>query len=201
MSTALLGLWLVAALAWVLMVRLEQRADALTVLQKSIEFAHNDFSAMDYEVMDYFNIFTYQLGLSLPLELLARMFPNADLNVLAQCINATLGAAGTGVLAAFAQEMMGERRAATACMMLYIVSLPTLFNVTLVYSINLMILLCGGALLGFARYVHTGKNRFGVLYMVCMGLAVVSRPNAAIVEIALVICALLYGLHEKIFEL
>ena len=129
--------------------------------------------------------------------MLARLFPKADLNLLAQCVNAALGVAGAGVLAALAQELCGEKRAATAAATLYLLSLPTWLYCTFVYNVNLMILLCAGGAFCFARYAHTKRIGFGVGYAVCIGLAMAAKPNAAVAGIALLICALLHALLNR----
>lgn len=103
---------------------------------------------------------------------------------------------GAGVLAALAQELF-EKRAATAALLLYIVSLPTLLFTQFVYNINLMILLGAGAMFCFARYVHTGRIGFGLGYAALAGMATTVKPNAVIVLLALAICALLHGWMKK----
>ena len=140
-------------------------------------------------------VYTYQLGIALPLHMLARLFSGAtmgQLDFLAQCVNAALGIAGAGVLAALAQELL-DRRAASATLLLYIASLPTLLFAQFVYNINLMILLGAGAMLCFARYARTRRVGFGLAYAALAGLATVAKPNAVIILLALLICALLHG--------
>ena len=68
-----------------------------------------------------------------------------------------------------------------AALLLYIVSLPTLLFAQFVYNINLMILLCAGTMLCFARYVRTGRVGFGAGYALLGGLALAAKPNAAVV--------------------
>ena len=199
LNAALGALWLAAAMVWIFAVRVSPWTDARRVMEAAVSFAQDDFSALHYEVTDYFNIYTYQLGIVFPLEMLARLFPKADLNLLAQCVNAALGVAGAGVLAALAQEILGERHAASA-VLLYTFSIPAFTFTTLVYSINLMILLCGIAVLCFARYVHTGMLKFGIGYAVFTGMAMVVKPNAVIIAAALTICALLHALQHKDFK-
>ena len=192
LGAGLCALWLAAALLWIWAVGMRQRADAQIVLADAYRFAHGNYDALG---SDYLQSCTYQLGLCFPLHMLARLFSGATmekLNVLAQCVNAALGVAGAGVLAALAQELL-DRRAASATLLLYIVSLPTLLFAQFVYNINLMILLGAGAMLCFARYVRTGRVGFGLAYAALAGLATVAKPNAEIVLLALIICALLHG--------
>ena len=197
LNAALGALWLAAAMVWIFAVRVSPWTDARRVMEAAVSFAQDDFSALHYEVTDYFNIYTYQLGIVFPLEMLERLFPKADLNLLAQCVNAALGVAGAGVLAALAQELCGEKRAATAAATLYLLSLPTWLYCTFVYNVNLMILLCAGGAFCFARYAHTKRIGFGVGYAVCIALAMAAKPNAAVAGIALLICALLHALLNR----
>lgn len=195
MSAAVMGLWAVAALLWIFGMRMAQRADAEIVRQAALKFAQGDTSPLTN--MDYFHVCSYQLALCLPLELLARLFPHADINLLAQGLNAVLGVAGAGVLAALAQTLAGEKRAATACILLYALFLPTLLFSLYVYNISLMILLCAGAFLCFAKYTETNRVGFGVGYALLVGLAIAAKPNSMVPAIALFICALLHAAEKK----
>ena len=192
LGAGLCALWLAAALLWIWAIGMRQRADAQIVLADAHQFARNDYDALSG---DYLQVCTYQLGIALPLHMLAKLFSGAtmgQLDFLAQCVNAALGIAGAGVLAALAQELL-DRRAASATLLLYIASLPTLLLTQFVYNINLMILLGAGATLCFARYARTGRVGFGLAYAALAGLATVAKPNAEIVLLALLICALLHG--------
>ena len=192
LGAGLCALWLAAALLWIWAVGMRQRADAQMVLADAHQFARNHYDALSG---DYLQVYTYQLGIALPLHMLARLFSGAtmgQLDFLAQCVNAALGIAGAGVLAALAQELL-DRRAASATLLLYIASMPTLLFAQFVYNINLMILLGAGAMLCFARYARTGRVGFGLAYAALAGLATVAKPNAEIVLLALLICALLHG--------
>ena len=186
LGAGLCALWLAAALLWIWAIGMRQRADAQMVLADAHQFARNHYDALSG---DYLQVCTYQLGIALPLHMLARLFSGAtmgQLDFLAQCVNAALGIAGAGVLAALAQELL-DRRAASATLLLYIASLPTLLFAQFVYNINLMILLGAGAMLCFARYVRTGRVGFGLAYAALAGLATVAKPNAEIVLLALFI--------------
>ena len=192
LGAGLCALWLAAALLWIWAIGMRQRADAQMVLADAHQFARNHYDALSG---DYLQVYTYQLGIALPLHMLARLFSGAtmgQLDFLAQCVNAALGIAGAGVLAALAQELL-DRRAASATLLLYIASLPTLLFAQFVYNINLMILLGAGATLCFARYARTGRVGFGLVYAALGGMAMAAKPNAVIILLALLICALLHG--------
>ena len=196
LSAGLCALWLAAAVFWIWAIGMRQRADAQLVMADASQFARGYYGALSE---DYLQVYTYQLGLCLPLHVLAKLLSGAALGQLdfaAQCLNAALGIAGAGVLAALAQEIF-EKRAALAALLLYIVSLPTLLFAQFVYNINLMILLCAGTMLCFARYVRTGRVGFGAGYALLGGLALAAKPNAAVVLLALFICALMHGWARK----
>lgn len=171
LNAGLCALWLAAAVFWIWAIGMRQRADAQLVMADASQFARGYYGALSE---DYLQVYTYQLGLCLPLHVLAKLLSDPALGQLdfaAQCLNAALGIAGAGVLAALAQEIF-EKRAALAALLLYIVSLPTLLFAQFVYNINLMILLCAGTMLCFARYVRTGRVGFGAGYAllaVCAG--------------------------------
>ena len=103
LGAGLCALWLAAALLWIWAIGMRQRADAQMVLADAHQFARNHYDALSG---DYLQVYTYQLGIALPLHMLARLFSGAtmgQLDFLAQCVNAALGIAGAGVLAALAQ--------------------------------------------------------------------------------------------------
>lgn len=196
LNAGLCALWLAAAVFWIWAIGMRQRADAQLVMADASQFARGYYGALSE---DYLQVYTYQLGLCLPLHVLAKLLSGPALGQLdfaAQCLNAALGIAGAGVLAALAQEIF-EKRAALAALLLYIVSLPTLLFAQFVYNINLMILLCAGTMLCFARYVRTGRVGFGAGYALLGGLALAAKPNAAVVLLALFICALMHGWARK----
>ena len=196
LNAGLCALWLAAAVFWIWAIGMRQRADAQLVMADASQFARSYYGALSE---DYLQVYTYQLGLCLPLHVLAKLLSGPALGQLdfaAQCLNAALGIAGAGVLAALAQEIF-EKRAALAALLLYIVSLPTLLFAQFVYNINLMILLCAGTMLCFARYVRTGRVGFGAGYTLLGGLALAAKPNAAVVLLALFICALMHGWARK----
>ena len=200
LGAGLCALWLAVAFFWIWAIGMRQRADAQNVIADAHQFMRNYYGALSE---DYLQVYTYQLGLCLPLHLLANLFSGVtlgELDAMAQNINAALGIAGAGVLAALAQELF-EKRAASAVLLLYIASLPTLLFAQFVYNINLMILLCSGAMLCFARYAHTGRIGFGVGYAALVGAAMVAKPNAQVVMLALTICALLHGWMKKDFKI
>ena len=191
---AALALWTAAALCLVLAVGLVPRADSALVIDAAERFAAGDFSPLEGE---YFNRVSYQLGICLPLEGLARLLPGLDLNLLMQALNCVISAALTALLCGLAGEVMGGAHASRAAMLLYLAFVPMLLLNMFVYGVLPMLLLCVLAMRCFARYERTGERRFGVLYALLIGLAAVLKPNAMIVMLALLICAGIHALQRR----
>lgn len=100
LNAGLCALWLAAAVFWIWAIGMRQRADAQLVMADASQFARGYYGALSE---DYLQVYTYQLGLCLPLHMLAKLLSGPALGQLdfaAQCLNAALGIAGVGVLAA-----------------------------------------------------------------------------------------------------
>ncbi len=196
--SAVLGvLWIAAALVfiWAAGLRPSKYADSGTMLYASSLFARGDYSML--QTHDYFDMYAYQLGFCLPLEILARLFPHARLNMLCQYVNVFLGAAIMGMTAALTQALYGDRRTTTASVLLYILFLVPMFFCVFVYGALPMILFCMCGFFFFVRYVQTKENKFGFLYAVCIAAGLVVKPNTAVPAAALVICSVLYAIQTK----
>lgn len=191
---AALALWTAAALCLVLAVGLVPRADSALVIDAAKRFAAGDFSPLEGE---YFSRVSYQLGICLPLEGLARLLPGLDLNLLMQALNCVISAALMALLCGLAGEVMGGAHASYAAMLLYLAFVPMLLFNMFVYGVLPMLLLCVLAMRCFARYARTGERRFGVLYALLIGAAAALKPNAMIVMLALLICAAVHALQRK----
>ena len=191
---AALALWTAAALCLVLAVGLVPRADSALVIDAAERFAAGDFSPLEGE---YFNRVSYQLGICLPLEGLARLLPGLDLNLLMQALNCVISAALMVLLCGLAGEVMGGAHASRAAMLLYLAFVPMLLLNMFVYGVLPMLLLCVLAMRCFARYERTGERRFGVLYALLIGAAAMLKPNAMIVMLALAICAAVHALERR----
>ena len=100
-----------------------------------------------------------------------------QLDFLAQCVNAALGIAGAGVLAALAQELLDRRAASAHAAAVHRGVCRRCCFAQFVYNINLMILLGAGATLCFARYARTGRVGFGLAYAALAGLATVANQR------------------------
>lgn len=193
-EAVVLALWTAAALCFALGVGLVPRADSALVIDAATRFAAGDFSPLEGV---YLNRVSYQLGICLPLEGLARLLPGVDLNLLMQAVNCVLSAALMAQLSRLAGELAGDARVARAAMLLYLLFAPMLLFNLFVYGVLPMLLLCVLAMRCFARYARTGERRFGVLYALLVGAAAVLKPNAMIVMLALLICAALHALERR----
>lgn len=193
-EAAILALWTAAAVCFVLAVGLVPRADSALVIDAAARFAAGDFSPLEGV---YLNRVSYQLGICLPLEGLARLLPGIDLNLFMQVINCVLSAAFVTQLSRLSGELAGDARVSRAALLLYLLFVPVLLFNLFVYGVLPMLLLCVLAMRCFARYTRTGERRFGVLYALLIGGAAVLKPNAMIVMLALVICAAVHALQRR----
>lgn len=191
---AALALWTAAALCFVLAVGLLPRADSALVIEAAKRFAAGDFSPLEGE---YFSRVSYQLGICLPLEGLARLLPGLDLNLLMQALNCVISAALMALLCGLAGGLSGDARTSGAAALLYLAFVPMLLFNMFVYGVLPMLLLCVLAMRCFARCARTGERRFGVLYALLIGAAAALKPNAMIVMLALLICAAVHALQGK----
>ena len=191
---ATLALWTAAALCFVLAVGLLPRADSALVIEAAKRFAAGDFSPLEGE---YFSRVSYQLGICLPLEGLARLLPGLDLNLLMQALNCVISAALMALLCGLAGGLSGDARTSGAAALLYLAFVPMLLFNMFVYGVLPMLLLCVLAMRCFARCARTGERRFGVLYALLIGAAAALKPNAMIVMLALLICAAVHALQRK----
>lgn len=191
---AALALWTAAALCFVLAVALLPRADSALVIEAAKRFAAGDFSPLEGE---YFSRVSYQLGICLPLEGLARLLPGLDLNLLMQALNCAISAALMALLCGLAGGLSGDACTSGAAALLYLAFVPMLLFNMFVYGVLPMLLLCVLAMRCFARCARTGERRFGVLYALLIGAAAALKPNAMIVMLALLICAAVHALQRK----
>ena len=191
---ATLALWTAAALCFVLAVGLLPRADSALVIEAAKRFAAGDFSPLEGE---YFSRVSYQLGICLPLEGLARLLPGLDLNLLMQALNCAISAALMALLCGLAGGLSGDACTSGAAALLYLAFVPMLLFNMFVYGVLPMLLLCVLAMRCFARCARTGERRFGVLYALLIGAAAALKPNAMIVMLALLICAAVHALQRK----
>ena len=191
---AALAVWTAAAVCFVLSVGLLPRADSALVIDAAKRFAAGDFSPLEGE---YFSRVSYQLGICLPLEGLARLLPGLDLNLLMQALNCVISAALMALLCGLAGGLSGDARTSGAAALLYMAFVPMLLFNMFVYGVLPMLLLCVLAMRCFARCARTGERRFGVLYALLIGAAAALKPNAMIVMLALLICAAVHALQRK----
>ena len=192
--TAAAAIYILISMAFVWAVGLLPRADSHLALEAAKQFAAGDFGPM-HSV--YFNRVSYQLGLVLPMEMIARLLPGADLNMAMQVLNCVLTAACAWVLCLLAGEIAGDARSKKASMLLLCAYVSMLLFNMFVYGVLPMLLLCALAMLCFARYIRTGRKGYGAAYALLIGLAAMIKPNAMIMMLALLICAVVHALERK----
>ena len=187
LSAALLFAWMAGTLVLVLGANVTQMYDFAYVLEGAELFAAGNYKPL---AIDYFNVYSYQLGICLPMEILKRLLPGIDLSQVMQGLNVLFSAGTAGALAALCQVIF-SREEARAAVLLYVLFLPLALQCIFVYGTLPMLMMTALAVLCFALYLKKRRARFGLAYAVCIALAYMLKPNAAVPLIALAICAAL----------
>ncbi|MGN0774845.1 MAG: hypothetical protein ACI4MP_13760 [Candidatus Ventricola sp.] len=193
LSLALLGAWTAGTLVLVLGANVAQMYDFAYVLEGAELFAAGNYKPLE---IDYFNVYSYQLGICLPMEILVRLLPGLDLSLFMQGLNALLSAGTAGALAALCQVIFSGQEA-RAAVLLFVLFLPLALQCIFVYGTLPMLMMTALAALCFALYLKKRKARFGLAYAVCIAVAYMLKPNAAVPLIALTICAALDWLVSR----
>ena len=187
LSAALLFAWMSGTLVLVLGANVSQMYDFAYVLEGAELFAAGNYKPL---AIDYFNVYSYQLGICLPMEILKRLLPGIDLSQVMQGLNVLFSAVTAGALAALCRVIFSQEEA-RAAVLLYVLFLPLALQCIFVYGTLPMLMMTALAVLCFALYLKRRRVRFGLAYAVCMALAYMLKPNAAVPLIALAICAVL----------
>lgn len=192
-SVVLLGAWMVGTLVLVLGANIRQMYDFAYVIEGAELFAAGNYKPL---AIDYFNVYSYQLGICFPMEVLLRLAPGLNLSLFMQAFNVIVSAGTAGALAALCRVIFSpeEERAA---LLLFVLFLPLALQCIFVYGTLPMLLMTALAALCFALYLQTRRARFGLTYAVCIAVAYMLKPNAAVPLIALAICAVLDGFQSR----
>ena len=195
LSAGLVLLWAAVSLVIVWGLGAQQIYDAGTITEAARLFARGNYKMME---SDYLNVYSYQLGMCLPMEILLRIFKGADLNLMMQGINVLL-TAGTGLaVTALAQKLLPDSR--KACSALCLLVLPAPLYCMHVYGTIPMLFFGTLAILFFVEYLHTHRAGFGWGYAVMLAVSYMLKPNAAILVIALAICSVLDAVQKRSFR-
>lgn len=186
--------WALLAAAFLLGCATRQEVDFAYVCEAAERFAQGAYGPL---TSDYFSAYSYQLGTCLMLEVVLRLLPGVDIQVLMQGLNVLMSVAAAGMLAALGQMIFEDARVCYGTMALYLLSLPMALYSIHVYGTLPMLMFSAAAMLCFALYIRTKRRRYGLLYALCAALAYMVKPNAAIVVLALLICAALYAMESR----
>ena len=191
LSAGMLALWAGAALAWVLAIQLISESDFGCVVDSAEKFAEGGYDLLRW---GYFRGSSYQLGICLLIESIVRLVPMLDVDVVMQCINVFLGVGFMGLMAAFAQEVLGVR--CWVSVLLYVLYLPAFFYTHYVYGTLFMIFFGALGCWCFARYLRVQRVSLLAVMMVSLALGYVLKPNGIVLSIALLICAVLHAMES-----
>ena len=173
----LLALWLGATVFFLWGVRLQPRVDQLRVLDAALRFSRGDYSPM-HNV--YFHNYSYQLGICLFFEAIARLLPGLDLALTVQILNAVMTVGIVLVLQRFLALLTEEENAQ--------------------HALNAMLLLTVCAFWGFALYARSLRVRHGIAWAACIALSVFMKPNAQLNLLVLVAASALLALNRRTFK-
>lgn len=177
----------------------KQMADYAIVTTAAEQFARGDFSAL---AGDYFSVYSYQLGACLLLEgvarLLAMLGAGVSLNVCMQGANAALALLSLWALADMAKKTAPEgERVSCAVWAIGTLFAPLWVYAVFVYGTMPMLALCCLAMRSFALYIKEKRAASGVAFAVLSALGYAMKPNAAVLLLALIICAALHAMDER----
>ena len=197
LGAGLLGAWCAMTLVLVIGANVVQMYDFAYVIEGAELFARGNYKPLE---IDYFNVYSYQLGICLPMELVKRVLPGLNLSLFMQGLNVFLSAGIAGVLAVLCHVLFGEREA-KAALVLFVLFMPMALQCIFVYGTLPMLLMASLSVLCFALYLKKRKAGFGLGYALCIAAAYMLKPNAAVPLIALVICAALDVVRSRDWKL
>lgn len=197
LSAAMLAAWCAGTLVLVVGAGVRQLYDFAYVIEGAELFARGNYTPLE---IDYFNVYSYQLGICFPMEAVKRLMPGLNLTVFMQALNVVLSAGTAGVMAALSQVLFSEKESG-ACVLLYVLFLPLALQCIYVYGTLPMLLMTACAALSLALYMKKRKARFGLAYALCIALAYMFKPNAAVPLIAMTISAVLDMLLSRDWKL
>lgn len=191
----LYALWAIISIGFLWAIRVQPRADFKVVTDAALLFAQGDFSPLSDT--PYFSDYPYQLGICLPMEMLKRLFPWADLALMMQSINVILSISAVYALGKVTLLLTESREDIHAMYGMYLLFLPMMLYCIYVYGTIPMIAAAAWALVYFIKFIHDEKWKDGVLFSIITATAVVFKPNGMIVLITLIIASLLHSLNRR----
>lgn len=193
------GLALAAAAgAFLVGARTTQIYDFQYVLEAAQLFARGNYKPLE---VDYFHIYSYQLGFCLPMEVLLRLFPSLDINRFMQAVNVLMNFGSACLMALLCAELTDNARMGRMTLAMSLLFLPLFFFPVFVYGTVPMVSFVLAALWCFVRYLRVRKLRYGLLWPVLIAIAYLLKPNAAVPMIAIGICAALDAMRSRDWKL
>lgn len=192
LTAGMMIVWTAAALVWVIGVSLVSETDFGCVVQCARRFAQDDYQLLHW---GYFRGSSYQLGICLVIDVMIRLLPMFDVDVVMQVLNVLLSVGFMGMLAAFGQMVLDT--GAKTTLLLYVLYLPSLLYNHYVYGTLPMLFFGAAGCLCFACYLKEKKTGLLAAMTLALGLGYMLKPNGIVVMIALLICAILYLMQTR----
>lgn len=197
LSAVTLGVWCAGTIILVWGANIIQMYDFAYVLEGAQLFARGNYKPLS---IDYFNVYSYQLGFCLPMEFILRILPNLDLSLFMQLMNVFFSAGIAGILALLCHVLFDQLES-KATLILYVFFLPFAFQCIFVYSTLPMLFCVSAATLCLSLYIKERKLRYLPCLVLSIAVAYMLKPNAAVPLIAMFICAVLDVLISRDIKL
>ena len=168
------------------------------VIEAAQLFARGNYKSLQ---VDYFHVYSYQLGFCLPMEILLRLIPSLNINRFMQVMNVVFSFASVGLMSVLAAEATGKGQIGRMTAAMSLLFLPLFFFPVFVYGTVPMVFFSLAAMLCFSRYLRTRRVGYGLLWPALMAIAYVLKPNAAVPMIAIGICAVLDALESRDYKI
>lgn len=192
LTAGMMAAWAAAALLWIVAVGLISETDFGCVVDSAERFAQGDYELLHW---GYFRGSSYQLGICLLIDVVKRLLPMLDVDIVMQCLNVLLSVGFMGMLAAFGQEVLEV--SAKTTLLLDVLYMPAFLYNHYVYGTLPMLFFGAAACLCFARYLRTKRVSLLAVMMTALALGYVLKPNGMVVMIALLICGVLHAMETR----
>ena len=180
----------IMATVWVTGCHIKPSDDQLQVYLTSVEFSQGIYRDMEA----YFYMYTQQYGLAFLYECVLWIWESYHL---IQYINIAFLIATIYFGYKISDVLFNNPRINFYTILVMNLFFPLFIYINFVYGESGIVAMCLCSIWSVLKWTKTGKNRFAVLAIIAMTLAMLARLNMVIIAIALVIMLLMFSLRNK----